>query len=187
MVQETATPLTPTPASEWKGRSQIAEGIDLLLPSDNVIRIRKMSPQTFLTSGVIPDPLSDIVAKAIHTKKGLPPAKVEEMSKNHEQIQASLEMFDRVLAFVVIAPVIKMPPQCTECHAYFNVDDRHRNEQHENFHIYHEGERDPGILYCDQVDLTDKVYVFQYCLGATRDLETFRSELPAGLGDIPHE
>lgn len=178
--------LEPTPASSWKGRVAV-EGTDLLLPSGNVARIKQMSPQTFLSSGVLPDPLSAIINSAVHSKQGLPPEKMEEMADDPEKIQASLELFDRVLVHVAVMPVIKMPPTCVECGEYYNVDGRHSDERADEFHHYIEGKRSPDILYADTVSLQDKIFVFQYCMGGTRDLEKFRSELPAGLGGLSHK
>lgn len=178
-------PLTPTPATEWKGKVTV-DGVDLLLPSGNVIRLRKISPQTFLSSGLLPDPLSQIVHKAIHSKKGLPPSKVKEMSQDPKQIQSSLEMFDRVLSYVAIEPAIPMPPPCVECGEYANVDGRHLKGDDEFAHAYKEGPRTDGVLYADMVDLTDKIFIFQYSLGGVSDLEKFRAELPRGLGGLSH-
>jgi hypothetical protein len=178
--------IAPTPASAWKGKVQV-EGTDLPLPSGNVARIKQMSPQAFLSSGVLPDPLSAIVRQAVHTKRGLPPEKIREMADDPEKIQASLELFDRVLVHVAVMPVVKMPPKCTECGEYFNVDDRHRDEGLEGFHTYTEGKRHPDVLYSDTVDLKDKIFIFQFCMGGTRDLETFRLQLPTGLGGLADE
>lgn len=188
---ETESPtVTPTPASAWKGKTEIA-GTDLLLPSGNVARVRRLSPAAFLTPGVIPDPLTEIVHKAIHDKSGLPPEKMAALSKDPEKIQASLELFDRVLAFVLVAPVAQMPPKCVHpiadgevCNEYYNVDGRHANPLLPEYHPYQEGPRDPNVLYCDTVILEDKIFVFQFSMGGTRDLETFRAKLSSNMGDL---
>lgn len=181
--EDSNTPLTPTPASQWQTTVKV-DGTDLALPSGNIVRIRRMSPQTFLTAGVIPNPLLEIITASIRSKRGMPPEKVEEMSKDAEKIQASLEMFDRVMAYVALSPVVKMPPTCNHCNQYYNVDERHKDEVREDYHRYDEGPRDPNVLYSDIVDIADKMFVFQFCLGGTRDLESFRSQLPTGLGGL---
>ncbi len=178
---EQQNPITPTTARDWKGRLPIA-GTDLPLPSGNVARVRALSPNAFLSSGVIPDPLSDIVAKAIHSKKGLPPAKIKEIADDPDKVQSTLELFDRVLAYVMVAPQVSMPPPCIKCGEFFNVDERHDPEN--GSHLYQEGPRDPDVLYADEVDIKDKVFVFQFALTGVRDLESFREVFPAGLGVV---
>jgi hypothetical protein len=183
--------LTPTPASQWKGNN--VEGSDLLLPSGNVARVRQVSPQTFLTGGILPDPLSAIISETVRSKKGLPPEKIKEMQEDPEILSSSLELFDRVLAYVMVMPVVLMPPTCTECKEYYNVDDRHSNVNNPEYHSYTEGQRRTDVLYADAVDMADKVFIFKHVMTGVRDLENFRSELPASLGglldeqDVQHE
>lgn len=170
------TNLTPTPVAEWKGKVEI-EGSDLPLPSGNVARVKRLSPEAFLASGMIPDPLSAIVTKAINSKKGMPPGKeLEQLTKDPKKIQSALQLFDRVTAHCVVLPNIMMPPTCDNCGQYFNVDTRHTDEGAPNYHPYNEGARDPNTLYADQVDLQDKIFIFQWAMGGTTDLERFREE-----------
>lgn len=180
----------PTPASQWQNKVQV-EGTDLPLPSGNVARIRQIAPTAFISSGLIPDPLSQIVRQAINTKKGLNPKQMEQISEDPEKLTAALELFDRVLAFVAVEPVITMPPTCVHnlsedgsepCGTYHNAKDgRHRDTEAKNYHAYREGPRDPNVLYTDQVDWNDKVFIFQWCLGGTKDLEQFRQQLESGV------
>lgn len=173
--------MTPTPASQWKGK---AEGSDVLLPSGNVARVRPLSPQAFLTNGLLPDPLTAIVTEAINSKSGLPPAKIKEMTEDPDVIASSLELFDRVLCYVMVAPVVLMPPTCVDCAEYYNVDDRHFNVNNPEYHKYTEGERRTDVLYADAVDMADKMFVYQYVMKGVRDLESFRQDLPASLGGL---
>lgn len=185
--------LTPTPASAWKGKVEV-EGTDLPLPSGNVARIRQIAPTAFISSGLIPDPLSHIVRQAINTKKGLNPNQMKKIAEDPDKLVAALELFDRVLAFVAVEPQISMPPTCIHnlgedgaepCGTYHNAEDkRHTDPDVKNYHQYREGPRDPEVLYADQVDWNDKVFIFQWCLGGTRDLEKFRSELDASMGTV---
>jgi hypothetical protein len=52
--------------------------------------------------------------------------------------------------------------------------------------------RDPNILYVDQVDFDDKLFIMQFAMGGTRDLEQFRQQQVAhvalvqqGRGESP--
>lgn len=173
---------TPTPVTQWKGRIEV-EGSDLQLPSENVARVKQISPQAFITSGLLPDPLSNIVRKAINSKQGLKPADMKKVSDDPEMLGAALELFDRVLAFVMVEPRVSMPPTC-ECGVYYNVDARHKDQSLPNYHEYNEQPRDPQVLYADQVAMDDKVFIFNWCLGGTRDLEKFRSEQQAVVESV---
>lgn len=175
--------LSPTPAAEWKSQAT-TNSTDLLLPSGNVARIKRLSPEAFVKSGVIPDPLTEIIKKAIAEKQGMPPSKLRELAEKPENAEAALELFDRVLSYVMVTPSVMMPPPCVECNEYYNVDARHSDAKAEGYHPYKEGERRADVLYADVVDMTDKVFIFRFVMTGVRDLETFRQELDAGLGNV---
>lgn len=174
--------LAPTPASQWKGKLNAA-GTDLPLPSGNVARVRSLDPQAFLAQGMIPDPLSQLIRKSINNKKGLPPKELEKIADDPEKLTAALEMFDRVLVHVVLEPAVQMPPPCEECGVYANTP-QHRDQTHESYHAYREGARNGEVLYADEVDMGDKMFIFQWCLGGTKDLEKFRGEQAAIVGSL---
>ena len=177
------TPLVPTSAEAWAGKI-VVEGTDVLLPSGNVARIKQISPQAFLSSGLIPDPLTTIIQKAINTKQGLPPKAVKELTDDPVKLNAAMELFDRVTVHVVIAPSLQMPPTCSTCGAYYNVDNRHKDATSDKYHRYEESPRTPGVLYIDQVQLDDKMYIFNWCLGSVRDLTDFREQLSSGVESV---
>lgn len=161
-----------TPASQWKGKIN-TDGSDVELPSGNVALVRQLSPTAFLESGMLPDPLSAVVHKAIHDGKGLNPKQLQRVMADPKQVTAALELFDRVLAYVVIEPDISMPPTCTECGEYAN---KPQHSGQADGHRYREGEREEGVLYADQVVMDDKVYIFNWCLGNTIALKEFREQ-----------
>lgn len=171
-----------TAAKNWQGKIQV-EGSDLDLPSGNTARVRQMSPQAFLDSGLIPDPLTNMIRKAINDKQGLPPSAMKEMSDDPTQLSSALEMIDRVTEFVVIEPEVEMPPTCIVpingpddfCGEYANTD-IHIKKDVAMHHKYKEGPRDKDVLYVDQILMEDKIFLLQWCMGGTRDLEKFREE-----------
>lgn len=174
--------LVPTPATQWKGKIQL-EGVDLPLPSTNVARVKQISPQAFITSGLIPDPLTAMVTKAIRERKGFKPDDMTKFAEDPKMFSSAMELFDRVLSYVMVEPRIFMPPPCdtaltreTKCGEYANVP-IHEDKGLAGYHEYHEGPRDPEVLYADQVELDDKIFIFNWCLGGTRDLQKFRGEL----------
>jgi len=184
-----------TTAREWKGRIQ-TEGSELDLPSGNTALVRQISPTAFLNSGFLPDPLTAIVRQAINTKQGMKPQAIKGITEDPAQIGAAMETFDRVMTYVVIEPTVSMPPACdvparsmdndvpdSVCGLYVNAE-VHKDPMKSGSHQYHEAERDPDILYADQVDMDDKLFIFQWALGGTRDLERFREQQQKSVGDL---
>lgn len=132
----------PTAAKQWKGK----QGVDLELPSGNVALVRNPGIQHFLRTGVIPDPLTGMVRKMISGK--VDKFDPSELIQDEEQLNATFEMFDKVLVEVVVQPNVEMPPEPG-------------------------AERDEEVLYADEVDFQDKVFVFQFAVGGTKDLEEY--------------
>jgi hypothetical protein len=177
--------VSPTPASQWKSKAK-PEGQDLPLPSENVARVRTLSPQAFLSSGMIPQPLMPMVQKAIHTKKGLNPKDLEKQLAGDDpaMLGTALELFDRVLTHCVIEPPIEMPPPCSECNKYANTPE-HKDREVAEYHRYNEGERNPEVLYADQIDMEDKMFIFQWALGGTHNVSGFLQQLEGSVEDSP--
>lgn len=179
-----------TSAKDWKGKRQ-RDGQDLPLPSGNVARVRQISPVAFLESGFLPDPLTNIVRKAINSKQGLKPTDVNKIADDPKRLVETMEVFDRVLTYCVIEPVIELKPNCI--HVALDGEDAgvcgeslahasHNERDHEHFHKFMEGERDADVLYSDEVDLDDKIFIFQWALGGTSNLENFRDEQRSSMG-----
>lgn len=179
-----------TSAKDWKKQPRTGND-ELTLPSGNTCRAQFLQPEAFLTSGLIPDSLSDIIAKAIRTKKGLPPQFMDDITSDPEKIKDALKMVDRVLCYVVLEPHVEMPSACgvkvqgETCGKYFNETDAHRDSRHPDFHTYLEDAREEDILYADAVDLDDRMFIFQWAVGGTSDAESFREELNANVGGVP--
>lgn len=181
--------MAATSARQWK-KTQKGE-LELTLPSGNVCLVRRLRPEAFLESGLIPDTLSDIISKAIKSKKGLPPKAMEEMTKDPTALKKGLLMMDQVLCYVVMEPDVQMPPTCgvliedKPCGEYVDtVDNRHTDPTNEHHHVFMEDARDDDTLYADDVDITDKSFIFQFALGGTADLERFRQELNSGVESV---
>ena len=151
-----------TTAKGWKRN----KGEELELPSGNVALVKRPGPQTLLSKGILPDTLMPIVQQAIRSGKGL---KTEDLDlKDPQTLLEMLDAMDRLLVEVVVEPKV----------AY------HKELVDEEWVEIPEGERDAETIYTDEVDEEDEMFVFQYAVGGTRDLERFRSEQAAHLGDI---
>lgn len=182
-----------TSARDWKNKNATGD-IELTLPSGNNCLVRRLKPEAFLTSGLIPDSLSGMVNAAIHTKKGLPPDAQKQIMSDPKKIRQAMQMTDEVACYMVIEPKLVMPPKCTfemaggrVCNEYYDADDkRHENDQHPDWHGYEEGDRDEDTLYADQVSEEDKQFIFQFGVGGTADVARFRRELVSNVAGLPN-
>lgn len=173
-----------TQASQWQSKKQPDDTIELDLPSGNTCLARRIAPETFLDSGMIPDPIMPLMQKSIHLKKGLPPQEMKKLEQDPKKLVAAIQMFDRVLVYAVVEPRVELPPAC-EC-GKREADVIHLDSDTDGFHAYRQSEeRKEDALYADVVDLEDKMYIFQWCLGGASDIAQFRDKLPAGVVSSP--
>lgn len=175
-------PLKPTPASAWVS-SVAGHGYPLPLPSGNVALVKRVGMEAFMAQGIIPDPLTPIITKAINSKKGLRPQDTKQIVTDPKMIGAMLEMADRIAVNAVIEPKMSMPPECTVC----GEQDTPRNAQHNDanlpeFHKHSPGPRETGVVYVDMVDLEDKMHIMNFAVGGTSDLKQFREQLGTSMG-----
>ena len=182
-VQEPHEPLSPTPAGSWATNSGPVIA-DVRLPSGNVARVRHVGPEAFLGSGVMPDRLTPIIDKAIHSKKGLRPKDTRELTTDPSQLGAMLEMLDRMLCYAVVEPQVSMPPACTVCGALDTTAAKQHDISDPTGHRFAPGPRRQNTLYADVVDLEDKVFIMNYAVGGTGDLERFRQQLGTSVGSV---
>lgn len=155
-----------TPASGWKKSGDSAKkGGPLKLPSGNTCLAIAPGAEVFIKLGMIPNSLLEIVQGAIQkaSRKQAPPdfSKIAtDVVNDTKKMQELMVLVDRVALFCVQQPVILDVPE-------------------------HASDRDDEALYIDEVDLEDKFFVFQWAVGGTRDLESFRQEQAAGVGPVP--
>lgn len=183
-----------TPASAWKGKVQV-QGQELELPSGNVCLAKQITPDAFLSSDLIPDPLTGMIRTAIKSKQGLPPSAMKKVAEDKETMSAALQLFDRVLAHVMVEPHVEMPPTCDVedaegevCGEYANTE-VHKPQDPKKLHDpkkhkYHEGPRNPDVLYTDQVEMQDKMHIFNWALGGVKKYESFRGQFESSLGSL---
>jgi len=183
-------------AQNWKGKATPSgETEELELPSGNVCLIRRVGPEVFLSMGFLPDSLTAEVERAVKSKKGLPPSALQNLASDPKQLGDLMEMMDRILCFAVVDPKVEMPPRCetgipgakvgqTEPCNEYAMHERHVNPLHENTHAFNAAPRKENVLYADQVDLEDKMFIMNVTVGGTRDYERFRKERESVMAGI---
>lgn len=126
------------------------------LPSGRSMRLRNVTFQTFMRMGMIPNSLLAVVQKSID--KGKSP-ELSELVESPKQVEDMVALVDSVVIFVALEPRVYPAPASEE-------------------------ERDENILYVDEVEDEDKMFIFGVCTGGTRDVETFRREQADGLASL---
>lgn len=177
--------LEPTSADAWVSKTVGGDDEDIRLPSGNVARVRRVGPEAFLTQDLMPDTITPIVEKAIESKKGLKPRQQAELVEDPEKLGALMEMLDRTLCYAVVQPTVLMPPVCAECgELNSTTTPQHKDESRDDYHTFEPLPRQAGVLYADRVDLEDKMFIMNFVVGGTRDLQQFRREFGAGMAGM---
>lgn len=168
-VLQQAEALVPTSAADWKKGSKtkgIGSQHEVRLPSGNVALLRRMGVETFLKVGLIPNSLVSIVQEQITAAKGgaEPDEEAigEEMTAildDPKKLQDVFDMADGILVLVCAQPRVHKTPGPEE-------------------------ERDAALLYADEVDMEDKMFIFTWAVGGAEDAASFRKEQSAMLGRL---
>jgi hypothetical protein len=153
---------TPTPASSWRGK-QSSGNHPVEVPSGNVALCRRPGIQVFMQVGIIPNSLMSVISSMIgkaQNGQDVGPVEVdqamEKLLDDPTKLKDIFELVDAVTCFICVQPEVKRAPA--------------------------EGEaRDPDALYVDEVVLEDKMFLFQWAVGGTESLESFRAGLGQGV------
>lgn len=172
--------LTPTEASAWSSSSQL-DAVPLKVPSGNVALVRNPGMQAFLAAGIIPNSLLAVVQKALQAPNEKAAEKILERGfkvedADPEKFADVIKLADSVTCRVVVQP--KVHP------VTWTVEDAaggHCRPEEIGQDVPYERRR-PEVLYVDVVDLEDKMFIFNWAVGGTSDLEAFRGELAGGVG-----
>lgn len=155
----------------WLSNGPLGGSEDLVLPSGQLALVRRPGVEGLMKAGVLRnlDSLTDLVSKNhVARANGRERIDVEGLLGDEERMAEITHVMDRVITHCVLKPQIEMAPNDVT-------------------------NRQPGVVYTDMIDLTDKAFVFNFVVGGTRDLETFRNglnELSRGVAvgpDLPDE
>jgi hypothetical protein len=175
-----------TSAKNWKSSARTP--VELELPSGNVCLALNKGMKAFLDDGVVPNSLIPIVQQAITgAETGKSPAEMMASAGSEETVLLDmLVMMDGVLVACVKQPPIAAAPVAV-------VPDPDAEEEGATKTVVVQWgdsitqadgqviERDEEVLYVDDVELEDKMFIFQWAVGGTDDVEQFRSEFTSTL------
>lgn len=158
-----------------------ADTTELLLPSGNTCLVKRPGVQGLIKAGLL-DSLDSLTAivQVDHIDANDPRKMAEAVNKmtaDPSRITEALDVVDKALCFAVVAPKVFRPIRTDEADKPILLDGKEIPLEDE--------ERDAERIYTDEVDEEDKMFVFQFLVGGTRDVETFRAESKAMLGGVP--
>lgn len=148
----------------WGSQSGMPE--DLTLPSGQLCLVKRPGMEGLVKAGVLRymDSLTALVNEKHITrveKNGQIETHMDMASimRDDDSLAEIMRVVDKVVIHCVVQPPVFSTP-----------DDVTR--------------RQAGVIYTDMIDLQDKMFIFQYVVGGTRDLETFRGGLGELLGSV---
>lgn len=144
--------------SDFKQKS--GRALDLLeLPSGATAKVVNRGMRAFLSEGMVPNSLMSIVEESLN--KGRPPEMSEVVGENMDpkMVDDMYRLMDNAVILCFVEPRVLPAPDLGE-------------------------ERDDDLLYVDEIDDEDKMFLFQWVTGGTRDVEQFRRQLATDLAAV---
>ena len=152
-----------------------AQGVPLDVPSGKTALVRPVGMDVFMQRGMIPNSLMPLVTKAMSENKPMTMADIGEVDES--KMRDVLDLIDDVACFVVRQPKVHRAPR-------YNEENAPTPEEVGQVIPFEERE-DQTLLYVDEVDMDDKMFIFQFSVGGTRDLERFREQQAAIVPSLP--
>jgi hypothetical protein len=152
--------------------------------------------ESLFAAGVLPDELTKLALEQIkraqtggrpqdHLKPGgdnvIDADMLEKFMSGENAIEDIFDAFDRITAMCVIQP---------ECryHRRRQVDgEGHQVMNDKNKPVWEtipDSERDDDVIYTDDVDMEDKAFIFNFVVGGSRDIASFRDEFSNAVATV---
>lgn len=185
------TPGTDQTINNVWGQSNLGQQVFLTLPSGQQVWARVVGLQGVLETGVMgeADSLTAFIGKSfirrVRGAKGKADAEEVDAAKlmqSPETLKKIVKMVDALTPHVVAEPTVK-------CH----YEVLNPGTDKEDTRMIPKEEREPGMIYTDQIGLEDKMFLFNFAMSGVKDAESFRSQSEATLGivadgeDIPDQ
>lgn len=147
---------------------------DVTMPSGQLAQVRKPGIQRLIGDGLLDsaDTLSALVdQKHIKRVKGKPEVDGASLIKDPKNMLAVLDLVDKIVEHMIVQPTVKRPVMID------SVDETKNRPLLDN-------EREEDVVYTDAIDMGDRMFIFQYALGGSSDVERFRSGLNEAMGSM---
>lgn len=166
----------PSSQDKYKPTAWNAEQfVDLEMPSGQLAQVRRPGVQQLIAIGVLEnaDGLSAIVDKK-HIKRVKGKAEIDGQSllKDPKNILNLMQMVDKITARMVVRPAVREP------FVEYEEDGQTKRRP------LRDEEREQGVVYTDNIEFTDRMFIFQFAVGGSADLNQFRERFESALGSM---
>lgn len=168
------------------GQGKYGSVTDLTLPSGETCSARRPGVQGLIAAGLLDnfDQLTALVQTEHIEKHSNRPVAAREQLTDAERVQAGLALIkdqdklhagfmliDKLVAFIVTEPRVW-------------IDYQTKDEDDEAFQRRLELAEASGAIGVRDIDLNDKVYLVNWAVGGSSDLESFRQGLQSGMAPM---
>jgi hypothetical protein len=140
----------------------------LELPSGCVCLVKPIGVVAIMSRGLIPNPLLAIMTEAMTAAEKGKAAELDvdklmaDVIQDESKLKAMFDMADQITLACVLEPEVHAAPE-------------------------NEADRLEDLLYVDEVDMEDKMFIMNFAMGGSADLEPFREELARSVPAVPTE
>lgn len=174
-----------TPNNVWGSTAPEGSEEELTLPSGQTCRARKVTVTSMIEAGILnnADSLTAMVDQYTRTVKGGKVADGTTVVDNKilgdsKALKMMIEMADRSLPAIVVSPPVTL-----------HFSERTVGKTTVTKKLT-EDERDelravtPGLIFTDQIDLEDKMELFEWGVGGLKAFSSFRQGPTTDVGDV---
>jgi len=163
-------------ASSIKEFKRLKKGRLLHLPSGLAVTARRVELRAFIKQGDVPNPLLPLVEDALNKGKGVDQsAFIDGDNLDMNMVNEMYQLVDQIVIACVLNPRVNPLPD-----VYDEEDDILDDPTEDQI----EDAKDDDLLYIDEIDDEDKMFLFQWVTGGTEDVATFRREAEADLASL---
>jgi len=172
------------PNNVWGSAASTEAEEELTLPSGQTCRARRVTIVSMIEAGILneADSLTGIVDQYTRKVKGGKTADGVKIDNSilgdPKALALMIEMADRAVPAIVVSPPVSL-------HFYerkvgsTKVTKKYTDEERDKLRT----ER-PGLIFTDQIDLDDKMELFQWGVGGLRAFSSFLGDSPNDVGGV---
>lgn len=151
-------PKQATSVAAWK-KSSVPALIEM--PSGNCMRIKKVGLQALIKTGIMPNSLLGIAEGAVKKgkKEEVTEAEMLSLLQDPKKVDDIGKFMDEVVILCAFEPKVHRLPEAGV-------------------------EKDDELLYIDEVEDEDKMFIFQVVTGGTTDVEAFRQQTGTAMAAV---
>jgi len=172
------------PNSVWSSTTPDGQEQEVTTPSGQTCRAKKMSIEAMIQAGLLAeaDAVTALVSKHLakpkaKAKKGPTPPKnaeseidIPSLMKDPKAVSEMIAMVDKIVPHIVVSPAVKLHYMETTV-GKTTVTKKLTEEQREEMR---QENPDVMIVFTDQIDLADKMWLFDWAAGGLGSMLAFR-------------